>query len=305
MNQISDAQIFTPSGPRTEVSLTDLPAIPRLFATLVGLSLVRKSHLAPDLLLPDLGYTFEKWKMDPERVSRFKDLCGYGDSRAPEVPAPYIQTLFIGIIGRFISAPHFPITPMGLIQVGQAYTLYRPVSLDDTLDLSCSLLDMTQTPRGITTRFDLKAFTGGNLAWQGIASNFTRAKNPPPKQGAPPKKEAPLPVLETIRVSADTGRRYAALSGDYNPHHLYPWTAKLIGFKRAIAHGAWSLARACASLENRYGYPDSFTIEGAMKLPIFMPASVTLGLEQTDQATRFELRDKIKELPHLKGTFRF
>ena len=187
MDPISDTRIFTPSGPRTEVSLTDVPAIPRLFATLIGLSLVRKSSLAPDALLPNLRYTFKNWEMDPGLVSRFKALCGYDAPGAPEVPAPYIQTLFIGIIGRFISSSHFPITPMGLIQVGQSYTLHRPVSLAESLDLSCTLMDMAQTPRGITTRFDMRASAGGSLVWQGTASYFTRAKNPPPKAGGAQK----------------------------------------------------------------------------------------------------------------------
>ena len=38
------------------------------------------------------------------------------------------------------------------------------------------------------------------------------------------------------RLSGDLGRRYAAVSGDHNPIHLYPLTAKALGFPRQIAH---------------------------------------------------------------------
>ena len=37
------------------------------------------------------------------------------------------------------------------------------------------------------------------------------------------------------RLPADQGRRYAAVSGDYNPIHLYGWAARPFGFKQPIA----------------------------------------------------------------------
>ena len=53
----------------------------------------------------------------------------------------------------------------------------------------------------------------------------------------------------TWRLPGDLGRRYAAVSGDHNPIHLYPLTAKAFGFPRQIAHGMWSKARCVAALD--------------------------------------------------------
>ena len=61
------------------------------------------------------------------------------------------------------------------------------------------------------------------------------------------------------RLAGDLGRRYAAVSGDHNPIHLYPLTAKALGFPRQIAHGMWSKARCVAAIENRL--PDAVTVE--------------------------------------------
>ncbi len=303
MDPISDTRIYTPEGPEKELRITSVPSIPKLFATLIALSLVRKSHLDEDAALDNVKTIYEGWRLDPAQVCRFKSVCGYTDD-AHQVPAPYIQTLFIGLVSRFISSSHFPINPMGLIQIGQSFRLERPIALSETLDLSCSLFDMTQTPKGITTRMAFEAKSKGDVVWQGIATYFTRAKNPPPKDRSSKPTEEGLPVREIIRVAANTGRRYAAVSRDYNPHHLYPWTAKLIGFKQAIAHGAWSLSRAGASLEKGYGYPEHFEMEGALKLPIFLPATITLGYEKQGEDILFELRDEKRALPHLKGIFR-
>ena len=42
------------------------------------------------------------------------------------------------------------------------------------------------------------------------------------------------------KLPGDLGRKYAAVSGDHNPIHLYPLTAKALGFPRQIAHGMWT-----------------------------------------------------------------
>ena len=55
------------------------------------------------------------------------------------------------------------------------------------------------------------------------------------------------------RLPGDLGRRYAAVSGDRNPIHLYALTAKAFGFPRQIAHGMWSKARCLAA--SRTGCP--------------------------------------------------
>ncbi len=74
-------------------------------------------------------------------------------------------------------------------------------------------------------------------------------------------------------MPGDIGRRYGAVSGDRNPIHLYPLSAKLFGFKRQIAHGMWSKARCLAELQNQLP-EDAFTVDVQFKLPMFVPATV-------------------------------
>jgi acyl dehydratase len=66
-------------------------------------------------------------------------------------------------------------------------------------------------------------------------------------------------------VAADIGRRYAAVSGDRNPIHLYGMTAKAFGFPRQIAHGMWTKARCLAALQGRI--PDALTVQVAFPTP--------------------------------------
>ncbi|WP_230396644.1 MaoC family dehydratase [Streptomyces blattellae] len=98
-----------------------------------------------------------------------------------------------------------------------------------------------------------------------------------------PQEEAgPLPVVAEWRLAGDIGRRYAAASGDRNPIHLYPLTARPFGFRRAVAHGMWTLARCLAA----HGVPERALVRAQFRAPVQLPGTVTYAA----QGERFELR---------------
>lgn len=317
INIMPQETVFHPSGRSRVVIMNAPPSIPGLFAKLIRLSMIRPITPAPDTVLENACVVHPNVTINPDNVNSFKQVCGYGMGRSG-VPAAFIQSLFIGMMSRFISSPFFPISPMGLIQTAQSFDLIQPVSKGQKLDLFCRILDMTRTSKGIISRFLMEGAVAGDrpearafgedekeLVWQGIATYLTRSKTRGPKGKRQPPQDTPLPVKEIIEVPENTGRRYAAVSRDLNPHHLYTWTARPMGFKQPIAHGIWSMARAGASLEKAAGYPKLTGMDGSLKLPIFMPARITLGYTFSETEGLFELRDKTKGAPHLKGRFRF
>lgn len=56
--------------------------------------------------------------------------------------------------------------------------------------------------------------------------------------------------VDDLVVPGNCGVQYAKLTGDWNPHHLYKWTAWLLGYRKPIAHGMWTLSRSIAQLQN-------------------------------------------------------
>ena len=90
--------------------------------------------------------------------------------------------------------------------------------------------------------------------------------------------------------------------GDHNPIHLYPLTAKALGFPRQIAHGMWSLARCVAALENRL--PDAVTVDAAFKKPIFLPGTVAFGQDPAEDRIAFALTSPTSAAPHVVGRSR-
>jgi acyl dehydratase len=119
------------------------------------------------------------------------------------------------------------------------------------------------------------------------------AERPQPQDGPAPSE---LPFVAQWKLGEDLGRRYGAASGDRNPIHMHAYSAKLLGFPRAIAHGMWTKARCLAALESRL--PDAYTVDVTFKRPILLPGSVAFAAEDGRFAVR-NRRDDTKI--HLEG----
>ncbi len=137
----------------------------------------------------------------------------------------------------------------------------------------------------------------GKAVWESRSTYLARHRTDrTDTQAAGPRRErppAPLPVVAEWRLGGDVGRRYAAVSGDRNPIHLHPLTARPFGFRRAIAHGMWTAARSLAA----YGVPPAARVRAEFRAPVLLPGAVTYRAEPG----RFELRGEDGRV-HLTGT---
>jgi acyl dehydratase len=136
-----------------------------------------------------------------------------------------------------------------------------------------------------------------NLRRGGGSSSDSDPAETPPVIG-PPSSEG-LQAKATWKLRGDLGRRYGGVSGDLNPIHVHPLTARLFGFPTAIAHGMWTKARCLAALATEL--PPSFTVEVAFKRPILLPATVQFAEARQGSEIRFGVRDARKATPHLDG----
>jgi acyl dehydratase len=122
-------------------------------------------------------------------------------------------------------------------------------------------------------------------------------------KGPPPQVDARLGQYHSIDAPADIGRRYGRISGDMNPIHLYPFTAKLLGFDRQIAHGMWTMARSCALVQGGLGRPPR-ELTTQFRQPLFLPARATLRYGARDDGFAFSLIGRDSGKLHLEGTLR-
>ena len=218
-------------------------------------------------------------------VDAYAAVCGFPTKDT--VPLPYPHMLAFPLHMAIMTDSAFPAPAIGTVHLENSITQHRPIAIGEELAVSASVGAAEAHPKGTIYRVRHRGAAAGDDAGLGEHLDL-----PPPRQGRRvrlervdvPRRAAHRHGLE---LPADLGRRYAAVSGDHNPIHLYPLTAKALGFPRQIAHGMWSKARCIAALENRL--PDAVRVDVAFKKPIILPGKVAFGSTPTNDGYAFSL----------------
>jgi acyl dehydratase len=229
-------------------------------------------------------------------VDRYAAVCGF--PAKDTVPLPYPHLLAFPLQMAIMSDPAFPAAAIGIVHVENSITSHRPVGVGEALAVSVSVGAAKPHPKGRVHDFVSTATVDGETVWQETSSYLRRGKGDDTAPAGATFPDAP-PHGITWRLPADLGRRYAAVSGDANPIHLYPLTARALGFPRQIAHGMWTMARSVAALENRL--PDAVRVDVAFKKPVLLPGSVAFGSAAVDGGWAFSLSSPKSGAPHLAG----
>jgi len=208
-------------------------------------------------------------RVDRDHLARYARVCGFDLRDA--LPPTYPHVLAFPLHMDAISDGRFPFAPAGIVHIANRIVQHRPLSLTESLALRVTATGPEPHRRGRTFTLVTEVRVGDELAWEGFATMLKRGRG---AEDAPrePEFEDP-PVTARWRVPGDLGRRYAAVSGDRNPIHLHPLTARAFGFPRAIAHGMWTKARCLAALR----LPDALTADVRFKKPVLLPSTVTFG----------------------------
>ena len=247
--------------------------------------------------LPDLTLTRPDRGIDPSHVAAYAEVCGFPARQ--HVPLTYPHILAFPLHMGIMTDGSFPFPAIGTVHLANTITQHRLIAPAERLDVSATARNLRPHPKGKV--FDLVATmtSGGDTVWEST-SEYLRV-GPGDTDLRP--EHAPLDLAPAgpvvWRLPGDLGRRYAAVSGDRNPIHLYPLTAKAFGFPRQIAHGMWTKARCVAALDNRL--PDAVTVRVEFKKPVFLPGTVALGSRIDDDGFAFSLSRPKDGAPHLVG----
>jgi hypothetical protein len=222
--------------------------------------------------------------IDADRLVRYRAVCGFDSSGT--VPITFPHVLAAGLQMRMLTEPAFPVRLAGLIHVSHVIRQPRPIPSDALPGIHCWLEGSRATEAGEAFCLNATAELDGEVCWEEETHFIARAARR--GRGTPSR---PVVVAEEAaarwEAGADIGRRYARVSGDYNPIHLWPWSARLFGFPGAIAHGMWSLARCAAALEPRTAGP--CVLEVRFLRPLVLPATVELRRAEETSAATFQL----------------
>lgn len=229
------------------------------------------------VLLPDQ-------EQDVARLADYARVCGF--ALRDRVPPTWLHVLTFPLQVRLMVAGDFPYPALGMVHVANAMRLHRPVLVTERLTLSSRAAHVRPHPQGVTLDLLGEARVGEEVVWTGQNTYLVRGARvpdeaavatPEPPAAAPLREdiaEDPGPAVAHWRLPADLGRRYAGVSGDVNPIHLHPLTARAFGFPRTIAHGMWTHARVLAALDGRL--PPAYGVDVRFGKPLLLPSGADL-----------------------------
>ncbi|MEV5979789.1 MaoC/PaaZ C-terminal domain-containing protein [Streptomyces sp. NPDC052114] len=272
----------------------------------------------PDATAPDTRLT-TTLTPDPHHLTAYERTCGFatGTGRERDVlPLTYPHVLAFPLAMRLMTARDFPLPLLGLVHTSIDITQHRPPHPTEEMRLDVRTTKLGPHRRGTEATVTTTARSAADeLLWESTSTYLARhktASSTAPAAKPRPRTERPEATHTTEwRLGPDLGRRYAAVSGDRNPIHLHPLTARLFGFPRAIAHGMWTAARCLAehtaTQPEPHAQPPTHTQTQTQthahvdfKAPVLLPATVTYTAHGP---SRFELRGPDGTL-HLTGEAR-
>ena len=253
-------------------------------------------------LLPESGVVLRGQKTEAGRVSNYNSVCGFRDD--PYLPITYPHMLAFPLHMELMTGSNFPFALLGLVHVRNDIIQHRPIAITETLDIYCRTGALFAADKGLEFETITEVRSGDTLVWESTSTNLSRCKVPAGLTPSPEKEDlsADSWTTEKWQVASDTGRRYAKVSGDSNPIHLYPLTARLFGFPRHIAHGMWIKAHCIAELEAKFGVFEGKTkVQVQFKTPMHLPTTACFSHSPVDKGYSFRVADKNDEKPHLAG----
>jgi MaoC like domain len=286
--------------------LSSSPSMPALFAR-AGAAMIPGASYLPFVGgggrdVPDLTLKLNDVAIDPDRLSAYNRVCGF-DLR-DSIPATYPHILAFPLQLSLMTDPSFPFRAIGLVHIHNRITQHRAIRGSERLDITVRATPVEDHPRGKQFSLISEVRVGEELLWEEVSTNLKRGggHDGATAPGSELPKAEDLPATATWTLGGDLGRRYGSVSGDMNPIHVHPLTARLFGFKSAIAHGMWTKARCLGALQA--GLPEAFTVEVAFKKPILLPGKVEFCEAQQPGAAfhvQFGVRDPRKGSSHLDG----
>jgi acyl dehydratase len=283
------------------VEFVEPPTPASLF--LAALRSARK-RAAAGASLPELCYVRPRVVLEPAHVERYAKTCGF--SPAHGLPPIYPQMLSFPLVMALLVSDRCPWPALGTVHLANRIRQWQRIGLRDELRVEVATGQLLAHEKGQVFTLGIRVSRDGELVWE--ATQTLLRVGVREAQGAAyvarPPASAPLSRQADLHASADIGRRYARVSGDFNPIHLSAPSARLFGFRRAIAHGMWTKARALAALLPAQTL-DRAEIDVEFKLPLYLPARVTLWSHREADGASFEVRNAAGDRPHLRGVLRY
>lgn len=245
--------------------------------------------------VPRVAVVQRRIAIDEEHLNRYQQITH--NPISTHLPPLYLQVYSLPVQLFLLTHEQCGVKVMGLVHLSNEVSQFRRVAAHENIELINHFEPVGVHKRGWLINIVTCAYVDGELVYKARATSLAVAKHEQTASWQNMSPEGSLDQREFWQLDAALGRNYAKISGDYNPIHLYPLTARMFGFKRQIAHGMWSKARALSAFTPEM---DMFHCRVDFKRPVFLPSQVKFMVSEGQQTQGFALYST-KDAPHLVG----
>ncbi|AOA58003.1 MaoC family dehydratase [Acinetobacter larvae] len=249
--------------------------------------------------LPELSYVVDQFQVDEAHLKAYNRVCGFKDNGY--IPAIYLAVLSQSLQMHMMTSEDFNYPILGLVHLSNQIKQLRKIASKEKLRLDCRFGELRPHHKGMQFDFITEVYVGTELVVQAVSTYLSKQKNPSARLAqvvVSADQATPDYVQRALwHIDENIGRRYALISGDFNLIHLHALTAKAFGFKRAIAHGMWTNARALASLP----LADAYQADVQFKLPVYLPSTVNFLVAEHAGQQDFLIENEHSHKPHVQG----
>ncbi len=250
--------------------------------------------------LPEITYVRQRVVVEAKKVAAYAKVCGFSKAHGVPMLFTHIEAFPLAMI--LFANKAFPWPGMGLVHLANQAKLVKRINVGDALRIEMRTGELLAHDKGQAFTLHARALRDGDVVWESTWTLLRLGiRNPKGRKYESALNDGPaLSHQADFFAAAGIGRAYGLASGDVNPIHLFAVTAKFLGFKKAIAHGMWTKAKALALLMPREDV-NSAEVTVEFKTPLFLPARASLWSAREDNGALFEVRNAKGDKPHLRG----
>lgn len=249
------------------------PQLPRMNAVAMlpaVLKHLRASNSVQSVAPYETAYRLDR--LDARDIRRYNAALGFARE---DLPVTYYYLIAQRAHLATLLDKQFPFRVVGLVHVENELIEHATPEINEPLDIVTTLT--VPAPGDSGALYCLLETIGkhGSDRIFTCRSTYLIKRGQRKAPSARRTDESQYPVAGEWTLASSTGREYAAVSGDWNPIHLWNWSARLMGMKSPIIHGMHTLAKACSVIEARAGKRIT-AVSARFKGPIPLGSAVRL-----------------------------
>lgn len=253
-----------------------------------------------EITLPTNVFRFEEIKLKEKHAREFHQVVGWeldGDCLHP----CYLHSVAFPLHMMLLLLADFPFPLLGMVHINNQITQMRPIKVGERLSVTSHFRDLEIHPKGWAFSINVEFHVGAEIVWKSKSTNLFLCKHEQQVEAfvQQPSDTFSWDTKSNWQLMGNLGRRYAKVSGDFNPIHLSKWTANLFGFKQHIIHGMWTKSYCLSALQKVRPtiFKQSYAVNTVFKQPLYLPNEVQMlahncdseGVNDTSDTSNFKV----------------